>query len=139
MIRKNKKHLLQLLTRCRMAIMNEDEACLLTGKKTPKSLEAIKNLGPDTVVVTQGSKGCMVMHGSHVYRQKSFKTKVVDTTGAGDAFTAGFIHSMLRKDSMEYALKFASACASLNIKNIGAVKNFPTENDIIKVIGERNV
>jgi len=139
MIRKNKKQLLQLLSKCRIAIMNEEEAQSLTEKKMPKSLEAIKNLGPDTVVVTQGSKGCMAMHGSHVYQQKSFKTKVVDTTGAGDAFTAGFIHSMLRKDSMEYALKFASACASLNIKNIGAVKNFPTENDIIKVIGERNV
>jgi sugar/nucleoside kinase (ribokinase family) len=139
MIRKNKKHLLQLLARCRMAIMNEEEAYLLTGKKMPKSLEAIKNLGPDTVVVTQGSKGCMAIHGNRVYQQKAFKTRVVDTTGAGDAFTAGFIHSMLRKDSMEYALKFASVCASLNIKSVGAVKNFPTENDIIKVLGEKNV
>jgi sugar/nucleoside kinase (ribokinase family) len=79
------------------------------------------------------------MHGNRIYQQKALKTRVVDTTGAGDAFTAGFIHSMLRKDSMEYVLKFASVCSSLNIKSVGAVKNFPTENDIIKVIGERNV
>ncbi len=139
MIRKNKKQLLQLLAKSRIAIMNEEEAQLLTGKKMPKSLEAIKNLGPDTVIITQGSKGCMAIHGNRIYQQKAFKARVVDTTGAGDAFTAGFIHSMLRKDSMEYALKFASVCASLNIKSVGAVKNFPTENDIIKTIGERNV
>ncbi len=119
--------------------MNEEEAEMLTKKKLPKSLEAIKDFGPDTVIVTRGSKGCLAIHGNKLYEQKAYRVKVVDTTGAGDAFTAAFIYSLLRKDAMTFALKFASVCASLNVKSFGAVKNFPTENDILKVIGEKNV
>ncbi|MCS7134975.1 MAG: carbohydrate kinase family protein [Candidatus Aenigmarchaeota archaeon] len=139
MIATRKKDLLELLKHSHIAIMNEEEAKQLTKKELPKSLNEIKNLGPDTVVITRDKKGCIAMHGSKIYEQKAYKVKVVDTTGAGDAFTAAFIYSLLRKDSMEFALKFATVCASLNIKSVGAVKNFPTENDILKIIGEKNV
>jgi len=139
MIRARKKDLLELIEQSHIAIMNEEEAKLLTKKDLPKSLQTIKDLGPDTVVVTRGSKGCVAMHGIKTYEQKAYRVKVLDTTGAGDAFTAAFIYSLLRKDSMTYALKFASVCASLNVKSVGAVKNFPSENDILKVIGEKNV
>ncbi|MEM5799175.1 MAG: carbohydrate kinase family protein [Candidatus Aenigmatarchaeota archaeon] len=139
MIKERKKDLLELIKDSHIAIMNEEEAKLLTKKDLPKSLQAIKDLGPDTVVITRGNKGCIAMHGAKAYEQKAYKVKVVDTTGAGDAFTSAFIYSLLRKDSMTYALKFASVCASLNVKSIGAVKSFPSENDILKVIGEKNV
>ncbi|MEM5799799.1 MAG: carbohydrate kinase family protein [Candidatus Aenigmatarchaeota archaeon] len=139
MIRERKKDLLELIKDSHIAIMNEEEAKLLTKKELPKSLQSIKDLGPDTVVITRGNKGCVAIHGTKFYEQKAYRVKVVDTTGAGDAFTSAFIFSLLRKDAMTYALKFASVCASLNVRSIGAVKNFPTENDILKVIGEKNV
>ncbi|MEO0281733.1 MAG: carbohydrate kinase family protein [candidate division WOR-3 bacterium] len=139
MIVKRKKDFINFLQRSRIAIMNEEEAKLLTGKKIPKSLDAIRDLGPDTVVVTRSKYGCIAMHGKKIYEQKGFRVKALDTTGAGDAFTAGFLNSIIRKDSIEYALKYATVCSALNVKSFGAVTNFPSENDIMKVIGGKNV
>ncbi|MBU5689768.1 MAG: carbohydrate kinase family protein [Candidatus Aenigmatarchaeota archaeon] len=139
MIVKRKKEFMEFLKRSRIAIMNEEEANILTRKKIPKSLEEIKELGPDTVVVTRGRNGCVAMHGKKLYEQKGFRVKVLDTTGAGDAFTAGFLNSIIRKDSIEYALKYATVCSALNVKSFGAVTNFPSENDIMKIIGDKNV
>ncbi|MFH8080464.1 MAG: carbohydrate kinase family protein [Candidatus Aenigmatarchaeota archaeon] len=139
MIKERKRDLSELMKNSHIAIMNEEEAKLLTKKELPNSLQAIKDMGPETVVITRGNRGCIAMHGTKIYQQKAYKVKVVDTTGAGDAFTAAFLYSLLRKDALTYALKFACVCASLNIQTVGAVKNFPNENDILKIIGERCV
>lgn len=122
-----------------IAIMNEEEAVLLTEKKLANALISIKNMGPSIVVITRGDDGVIAMHNNNQYTQKAYDVRRVDTTGAGDAFTVGFLHSLMRKDSFEYALKFGCACSALNIQSYGAVKNFPTEDDIIKMIGEENV
>ena len=139
MIVNRKKDFMRFLEKSRIAIMNEEEAMLITGKKIPKCLDLIKNLGPDTVVITRGKKGCIAIHGRKIYEQKGFNVKTIDTTGAGDAFTAGFLNSIIRRDSIEYALKYATVCSALNVKSFGAVTNFPSENEIMRVIGGKNV
>jgi len=139
MIKERKKELKELIKMSDVVVMNEEEIKSLTGFDLTKSLKILRSLGPDLIVVTKGSEGVVAFHNNKIYEQKSYKVRKVDTTGAGDAFTVGLLHSLIRKDSLEYALKFGCACAALNIKSYGAVKNFPTEDDIIKMIGERNV
>lgn len=122
-----------------IVIMNEKEATLLTNKKSDSALLSIKNMGPSIVVITRGENGVIAIQNKNQYIQKSYDVIRKDTTGAGDAFTTGFLHSLMRKDSFEYALKFGCACSAINIQSYGAVKDFPTEDDIIKMIGEKNV
>ena len=65
-------------------------------------------------------------------RVPSYKVKVVDTTGGGDSFTAGFIHAKYHGYSNEEAVKFASAVAALNIVTPGASTDLPSENDVVE-------
>jgi ribokinase len=66
-----------------------------------------------------GSKGCFAAEKGKKVRLPAFKVKVVDTTGAGDVFNAGFAVSYLRGESLEYCAKFASAAAAISITGEG--------------------
>lgn len=140
MVKSRKRQLIEMMKMSDIAIMNEEEAMTLTGKKEVTAcLRSIRSIGPTTVVITLGGKGVVALQDDRIYKQKAYAVKAVDTTGAGDAFTVGFMHSLMRRDSIEYALKFGCACSALNVKSYGAVKAFPKEDDIIKMIGESNV
>ena len=58
----------------------------------------MKKYGPNTVVVTLGDKGCMIITDENtVIEVPAFKVKAIDTTGAGDAFNAAFTYSFFVK------------------------------------------
>jgi len=57
-----------------------------------------------------------------------------DTTGAGDAFHAGFLYGLLRGEEIESALKFANATASLKCRALGARTSLPDEEELCKFI-----
>jgi sugar/nucleoside kinase (ribokinase family) len=75
---------------------NENEARLLTGAKSAE--EAARKLGElaGTVVVKMGAKGALVSSRGTSFRVPAVKTRVVDATGAGDSFNAGFLARFLR-------------------------------------------
>jgi sugar/nucleoside kinase (ribokinase family) len=56
----------------------------------------------------------------------AFRTRVVDTTGAGDSFVAGFLTGLLRKWDLRRSASFACAVAALNIQQVGATGGIPT-------------
>lgn len=99
------------------------EAMLITGRTTPKSIvEFLRRAGaPHVVGVKLGARGCYLSdgyHGRYVNAQKV--RKVVDATGAGDAFVAGFIAGTLKgMDAFESA-RVANAVAASCISAIGA-------------------
>jgi sugar/nucleoside kinase (ribokinase family) len=82
----------------------------------PKLLE----LGPATVAVTLGERGCMVLDREQYHTVPAFQVNVVDTTGAGDAFHGGFIYSVLREMDLLSAAIFANACGALCCTRLGA-------------------
>ncbi len=57
-------------------------------------------MGVKIVAVKLGSKGCYVTDGQEKLRVEPFKVKAVDTTGAGDAFCAGFLYGLINKKSL---------------------------------------
>jgi ribokinase len=67
----------------------------LTGEKDPrKGAEVILEMGVSIVVVKLGAKGCYITDGQEQVIVDPFSVKVVDTTGAGDAFNAGFLYGL---------------------------------------------
>lgn len=81
------------------------------------------------LVVTQGKLGstCYTKHGS--FQAGAFNVRVVDTTGAGDAFAAGFIYGFMMNYPIEICLKLGNFCGAYNVERIGA-RNFPTKENI---------
>ena len=69
----------------------------------------------EVVVITNAEKGSIAIDkNNNIYHQKSFKVKeLVDTNGAGDSYSAGFVYKYIKTRSVEKSLKFASICGAL--------------------------
>ncbi|MFN4133743.1 MAG: carbohydrate kinase family protein, partial [Candidatus Hadarchaeales archaeon] len=111
---------------------NFREAAEILGKRaTPQKLaEEFLRVGPKIVVVKMGERGAVATEaGGKTYTSKAFRVKVVDTTGAGDVFNAGFIVSYLRTKDVQFSLRFGCAAAALSITGVGWEK-YPSFKDV---------
>lgn len=77
----------------------------------------------DKLVLTKGGKGSIIAAQNEVHNIKAYPTKVVDTTGAGDAYAGAFIYGLSRGWSDDKAGKFASEIAGRVVARIGASIN----------------
>ena len=71
-------------------------------------------------MVKRGEKGCYVASDEGCYEVPAYKVKVVDTTGAGDAFNAGFLYGLLKGKNLEDCARIGNYLASLCIQHVGA-------------------
>ena len=108
-------------------ILNQTEAGCMAGTGQPFDfLEQMRIKYPKLdVLLTLGGDGCIYQKDGKLYRQPSFKTKVVDTTGAGDTFTGYFIAGLYREDPVEEMLKIATAASAIAISKEGAAASIP--------------
>ena len=100
---------------------NEDEAKHFTGLEDPDAMaDVFLQYGVGNVIVKLGAKGCLLKNAAGSIRLPAYPVKAVDTTGAGDNFLAGFVSEILRNESPENALRFASACGAVCSTAVGA-------------------
>jgi len=76
--------------------------------------------GCDLAAATLGEEGVLAFNGKDFYHRTAFRVPVVDTTGAGDVFHAGFIFGLLQGWDLEHRLDFACAAAAINCTAEGA-------------------
>ncbi len=104
-------------------IPSYEEAVALTGRKTPESIvDALLSAGaPHIVGVKLAEGGCYISDGRHGRLVKARRVKkVVDATGAGDAFVAGFIAAILRGHDPFSAARVANSVAASCVSAVGA-------------------
>lgn len=89
-------------------VSSEDLAWLLPGVAAEQVLQRWLALGPALVVVTDGSEGALATSGSGVLRVPAPVVQVVDTVGAGDAFTAGLLAALAEQGLLERAALVAA-------------------------------
>jgi sugar/nucleoside kinase (ribokinase family) len=77
-------------------------------------------LGPIVVAVTMGSEGALVASAGKMAHVPAFQVKVVDSTGAGDAFMGGLSYALLRGWDLHDSGLFANACAAICCMRVGA-------------------
>ena len=79
------------------------------------------NLGVETVCLTLGSEGVKLSQkGKNITQLPAIKIeKVMDTTGAGDAFWSGFLFAYIKEKSIEECLQIALKLAALKLQNVG--------------------
>lgn len=100
---------------------NEDEASMLTGEKNvEKMADQLLRCGIKNVVIKIGKKGCLLKDQEKSLVVPAFLTDVVDTTGAGDNFLAGFAAGLLEGKTKEECCRYANAAASIAVRYQGA-------------------
>jgi sugar/nucleoside kinase (ribokinase family) len=101
-------------------LLNSEEALYLGNTKD--LAEAEKNLQKYTplVVIKLGSKGALAVNGNDSAKVSAVTTNVVDTTGAGDSFAAGFIPKWLETSDLTQALTAGAALAAKCVSSVGA-------------------
>jgi len=121
-------------------LLNERELGLITGADDLKvAVNRLLELGPDTIVLKKGSKGCVVCDRSGTEKVPGFPVEVVDTTGAGDAFNASFLFGQLEGWSLRNSAVLANAVGAIKVMKMGAGTNVPKREEIIRFVSENNV
>ena len=116
------------LALCSCVLINQTEGQYLTGKNTPgEIIRRFAALYPQTeLVLTLGSSGSIYSGGGRQIRQAAFRAEPVDTTGAGDTFTGYFAACLSKGETVEEALRVASAAAAVSTEQLGAANSIPT-------------
>lgn len=116
---------------------NQKEAEYLTGKKRPEEvLSGLEELGFTHVVVKMGAEGAAIHKGGHLLQVPSPDIKVVDTTGAGDAFDAGLIDAVLDGADAQESLRRAATCGALSTRTPGALRGLATRKELENINGQ---
>lgn len=118
-----------ILRRCEVLFLNREEIGLLTGRGYEEGAEVLREKGARNVAVTLGPDGCYIL-GDEGLHLPAYRTEVVDTTGAGDAFAAGFLFGMLHGKGLEVCGRLGNRCASLCISRVGARDGLPYRKDL---------
>ncbi len=115
---------------------NETEAEFYTGIKITNEREAkvasdkLLGMGIKKVVITLGEKGLFYSDGEEEIYLKANSMKVIDTTGAGDAFNGGLAFGLSIKKPIKECLSFANKVAGISTTKIGAGDSMPFLKEI---------
>jgi len=97
----------------------------------------LQDEGAETVVIKLGREGCYVKGRKCAFYQPAYAVETVDTTGAGDAFVAGFLTGTLKQWSLVKCAQFASAVSAHCVQSLGATAGIPEYDDIVRFIKQR--
>ncbi|MHC0432146.1 ribokinase [Streptomyces sp. O3] len=126
----------EVLAACDPLVVNEHEAAVVLGGFAGPEPEdwarRLLALGPRSAVVTLGAAGALVAESGTgaVVRVPSPRVDAVDTTGAGDAFTAALAWRLGRGEALPAAAAFAARVGAAAVTRKGAQESFPTAEEV---------
>jgi sugar/nucleoside kinase (ribokinase family) len=145
-LKEGKELVLKVLEKTQMVFLNKEEAeIILTGKQTMENdreyihglMEKVQKLGPATVVVTNGKRGSYALDGKGEFHyHNTLGGEVVERTGAGDAYTSGFLAASLYGLSLPKAMEWGSQNASSVVGKVGAHPGLLSKVDMEERVGE---
>ncbi len=145
----------QFFERATIAFISRDELVQLTScSDAAEGARTLHSFGVAIVAVTMGEEGSMVSYskdavsslgveptnkvqfdlpdGYGLLWERALPTSVVDTTGAGDAFSAGFLLGLLNKMPLDVCHRLATCAASICVERMGARSGMPSLNELIE-------
>ena len=117
-------------------LLADETYCSLIDKKEPEDLlDYFGDYRIPIVVIKLGSKGAMLKERGHDSKTLGvLDGKVVDTTGAGDAFNGGFLHGICHDYSVDDAAILGTITAGLKVTGRGAVESLPQGKDVYEIL-----
>jgi ribokinase len=123
--RKGLDALKSIIKNCYVMFPNGIEVKVLTGQDYREGARTFIKLGADIVAVKLGKRGCYVTDGKESQLIEPYKMEAVDTTGAGDAFCAGFLYGLIKRKDLYECGKLGNFVASRCISKMGARTGLP--------------
>jgi ribokinase len=130
----------QLLEMVDVLTPNETEAQIISGLPVTSMAEAelaarsLLRSGVGAVVITLGSKGALVVTPQECTHVSGIPVQVVDTTGAGDAFSGALAVALAEGKDLVQAAAFANAAAALQVTRPGTAPAMPTRAEVMKLL-----
>ncbi|UCD26899.1 MAG: carbohydrate kinase family protein [Candidatus Bathyarchaeota archaeon] len=123
--RKSYESLKPIIKRSFVMLPNEIESRLLTGKRYEEASKTLIKEGVNVVAVKLGERGCYVTDGRESQLVEPYEKELVDTTGAGDAFCAGFLYGLINGKDLYECGKLGNFVAARCISKMGARTGLP--------------
>ena len=133
----------ELLSLIDVLTPNETEAELLTGVKVTdiesakKAGLALLEKGLETVIITLGCQGALLVTKNEVELVNGFKVKAEDTTAAGDTFNGALAVGVAKGKGIKEAINFANAAGALSVTKLGAQPSAPAREEIDSFLVEQ--
>lgn len=118
-------------------VVNEIEAAQLLERTFSEEedvviADALVEKFPNTkIILTLGEKGSIYIEGKKRIIQEIYKTKVVDTTAAGDCFIGYFVAAIMQKKSVEEAMNLAAKASAIAVSKAGAAPSIPMMEEVL--------
>jgi sugar/nucleoside kinase (ribokinase family) len=130
-----RKTLLPMIEKANIVLTEPQDAEILLGNRNPEDIaKKILRMGPETVAIKLGEEGAAAYTKRKIARKSAFKVPTEDVIGAGDAFAAGFIYSLLRGLDLDDALEIGNAAGALVVTVKGDFENMPSIDDVKKFL-----
>jgi sulfofructose kinase len=133
----------QIMKNATHVVASKNFALQFTGRSGSSDMEKVmEELADRTlcpfVCITLGENGSIALEreSGRIYRQKSNRVKVVDTTGAGDVFHGAFSYFLAQGYPMEEILRYSAGCAACACRQVGGRKGIPTMKELMDFIKE---
>jgi len=128
--RKSLTLLKPIIKRSFVMLPNENEIRLITGKDYERGSKVLIKEGVSVVAVKLGERGCYVTDGKERHLVESYEKELVDTTGAGDAFCAGFLYGLIKGRDLYECGRLGNFVAARCISKMGARTGLPRLSDL---------
>ena len=136
-----KNTITSILNNVSLIKLAREEADWFFNTSNPSKISSSLSNKP-SVIVTDGSNPILWLLNNHIGKSFAISpTSIVDTTGAGDSFTAGLIYKLLSieldqisKERAEEIIQFATACGAHVCKGVGAIDPQPYQEDIKQLL-----
>ena len=140
-IHDNAKKVIEKIAGTEILFVNKDEAMEIVLSVNNKKiddekylLQELKKIGARIVVITDGVRGAWVTDGVETFFTHGIKVPAVDSTGAGDAFSSGFLAAYIKNKNIEECLQWGIINSSNEVQFYGAIEGLLGEEEILKKI-----
>lgn len=129
-VNRGKEFMDRLISLTDILLINETELLITTGEKSFE--KAVEKIAPevDILVVKRSTEGSFIKKDDEEYDIGIFKVETVDTTGAGDAYNAGFLYGYIKGYTLEESGIIGSYIAAQSTTKTGATEAIPNIQDI---------
>jgi len=136
MLENETKAVINLLRYADVLVLNKEEAETLVGKNIPEvNIKKLLVYGPRIVIITEGKKGVLAYKDGYYYKINPKKDlKIIESTGAGDAFASTLTAGLIMNKPFEFCLKMAVNNAESVICYHGAQNNLLSRKELFKIV-----